>query len=536
MSESRIVPHPATGDTLLQSAEASPLPHAPREPAPVAGRGRLLLRDSGIYLIGNLMQKATAFVLIPLYTRALSTAQYGLLDLANTVVNLLLIVAAAGVPAAINKCYHRDCRDDADRARLAGTAFLFTIVATGGLALIGWALEDRLAGVLFHGPEGLLVYRYTLAWLVLAQLASISFEWVRAAGRSSLYVGFSLTQLAVQFVCIVVLVHWFGMGLAGVLAGNVAGLVAVNLIGGTVLARRTKWTIDRRLLAAMASFGITMIPVFVSGWVVNVSDRFFVQSMVGLGALGIYALGYKFGALVDLLIVMPFQRAWTPIFFQMAGDPRAPQFLARVTTYLTGGMGLASLAVILAVPPLLRLIASPDFLGASRVVPLICLAYALGGIANCLGNGLIVAGKVRLIAGYALVAGLTNLALNFLLIPWMGVYGAALATVLAFAVQLGGILGSLSRWYPVRLEWRRVSGLTASCMAPYLASCALPQLSLVPDLAVRLVLFATCPLLIVALRLVSAEEITDGRRLLAEWGLIRGTRRAPGAARPSGPA
>src|SRR6266853_2564743 len=103
MSESRIVPHATTGDTLLPSAEASPPAGAPREPPRVTGHGRLLLRDSGIYLIGNLMQKATAFVLIPLYTRALSTAQYGLLDLANTVVNLLLIVAALGVPAAITK-------------------------------------------------------------------------------------------------------------------------------------------------------------------------------------------------------------------------------------------------------------------------------------------------------------------------------------------------------------------------------------------------------------------------------------------------
>jgi O-antigen/teichoic acid export membrane protein len=536
MSESRIVPHVAAGNDLLQSTEASRPADAARGAAPAAGRGRLLLRDSGIYLIGNLMQKAAAFVLIPLYTHALSTAQYGLLDLANTVVNLLLIVAALGVPAAINKCYHRDCRDDADRARLAGTAFLFTIGATGALALVGWALEGRLAGVLFHGPEGLLVYRYTLVWLVLAQLASISFEWVRAAGKSSLYVGFSLIQLAVQFVCIVLFVKWGGMGLAGVLAGNVAGLVAVNLIGGFVVTRRSTWTIDRRLLAALASFGMTMIPVFVSGWVVNVSDRFFVQSMVGLGALGVYALGYKFGALVDLLIVMPFQRAWTPIFFQMAGDARAPQFLARVTTYLTGCMGLASLAVILAVPPLLRLIASPDFLGASRIVPLICLAYALGGIANCLGNGLIVAGRVRLIAGYALVAGLANLALNFLLIPWVGLYGAAIATVLAFAVQLAGIMGSLSRCYPVRLEWRRMAGLVASCLLPYLASCALPPLPLIPDLAVRLALFAACPLLIVALRLVSAQEMADGRRLLADWGLLRGAARSTGGVGPPGPA
>ena len=66
----------------------------------------------------------------------------------------------------------------------------------------------------------------------------------------------------------------------------------------------------------MATYGMAMIPVFISSWVVNASDRFFVQSMVGLGALGVYALGYKFGALVDQLLVVPFQRAGLQYFFK----------------------------------------------------------------------------------------------------------------------------------------------------------------------------------------------------------------------------
>lgn len=489
-------------------------------PAPT-GYIRRLLRDSSIYLIGNLLQKATAFVLIPLYTHALTTAQYGLLELANTMVNLLLILVALGVPSAINKCYHRDCADEATRSRLAGTALLFTIGFTGIIALAAWSLEGRLAGVLFSGPEGALVYRYTLVWVVLAQLAVIPFEWVRASGRPHLYVGLSLIQLVVQSVCIVLLVHGWGLGLSGVLAGNVLGLLVVNLVGGVLLAPRISLTIDRPLLMAMASFGLAMTPVFISSWIVNVSDRFFVQSMVGLGALGVYSLGYKFGAIVDLLIVMPFQRAWTPIFFQMAGESRAPQSLARVTTYLMGGLGLASLAVSLGVPPLLRIIASPEFQGAAAVVPLICLAYLLGGLANCLGNGLIVAGRVRLIAAYAALAALTNLALNALLIPWMGVQGAAIATVLAFAVQLGAILFSLSRHYPVRLEWRRMAGLGLSCLAPFLASLALPSLPLGADIAARLALLAVCPALIVAQHLLPPDDVAAARRQLAAWRVPR---------------
>lgn len=488
--------------------------------APPRSLGGTVLRNSGIYLFGNLMQKATAFVLIPIYTTNLSTAQYGLLELANTLVNLLLVAAALGVPSAINKCFHRDCRDEMERRGLAGTAILFSLLTSGTLALAGWALEARLAGLVFHGPEAVLIYRCCLVWLVLAQLALIPFELLRASGRARVYLGLSLAQLLAQFGCTLYLVLGRDLALAGVLAGNLAGLGVVNLVGGLVLFRHTSWRFDPRLLRTMIAYGLAMIPVFISSWVVNLSDRFFIQSYLGLGALGIYALGYKFGALIDLLLVMPFQRAWTPIFFGMTEDSDAPQALARVTTYLAAALAFASVGVSLAVPPFLRLGASADFRSASGIVPLICLAYLVGGLANCLGNGLIVAERVRLIAVYAVLAALVNLALNVLLIPWLGTYGAAISTVLAFAVQLGGVLRSLKRYYPVRLEWGRLGRVAVAAILPLGAAFRLPSLPLTPDLLLRAALLAVFPALLILLRVAQPEETAAARRL---FGRLRST-------------
>ena len=185
-----------------------------------------------------------------------------------------------------------------------------------------------------------------------------------------------------------------------------------------------------------------------------------------------------------------------------------------------GILSFASLAVSLSVSPLLRLIASSEFSQASTVVPLVCLAYLVGGLANCLGNGLIVAGRVRLIAAYALLAGVTNLALNALLIPWIGIYGAAVATILAFAIQFGGILLSLSRHFPTRLEWNRIFGLAVSCLIPFLASLLLPSLPLAVDIFARMGLLAVCPLLIAMLRLVHPEEVAAVRRQVAAWRVL----------------
>jgi O-antigen/teichoic acid export membrane protein/SAM-dependent methyltransferase len=470
----------------------------------VAGR---LLRDSTVYLIGNLLQKATAFVLLPIYTNYLTTLQYGLLELANTVVNLTLVTAALGVPYAINKCYHRDCPDEASRQRLASTALVFSVLTAGGLALAGWAFEDALAGIIFSSPEGLLVYRYTLVWLVLAQVATIPFELLRATGRSYGYLGISVVQLAVQSVLIVYLVRFAGAGLRGVLIGNVAGFVAVNGIAAVLLARQVSWHFDRTLLRAMIAYGLAMIPVFLSGWVVGLSDRFILNATVGLGALGVYALGYKFGTLVSILLGIPLQRAWTPIFFSIADREQAPRRLAQVATYFTLAGMFCSLAISLSVTPFLRLTAAPEFHGAAAIVPIVCFAYIVSGLANCLANGLIVAGQVRLMSLYAAAAAASNLLLNVLLIPWLGIFGAASAAVLAFAAQLGGTVRSLGRHYPVPLEWGRIGGVVLAGAAPYALSYAPTGLSFAADAGFRLLLLGAFPVLLLALGVVRPGEL-----------------------------
>lgn len=486
-----------------------------------SGRASLLLRDSSLYLFGNLLQKAASFLLIPVYTTYLSTGQYGLLELAGTVVNLFLVVGALMVPNAINKCYHRDCHDDGARKRLVGTALVFTFSTSAGLGLLGWAFQHEIAGLLFSGPQGLLVYRYVLVWMILAQLAVIPLEILRTSGRSSSYLGLSFAQLVIQTCLIFYLVRFLNRGISGVLIGNVAGLVAVGLVASFMLRGSISWKLDKKLFSALLYFGVAMIPIFLSGWIINLSDRFFLQSMVGLGALGIYSLGYKFGSLVNLLLALPLQRAWTPMFYDLADREDAPRHLARYSTYLVAVMISFSLAISLAVPPFLRLSAAPEYHAASNVVPLICSAYILSGLASCLGSGLIVSGHVRLVALHSLLAAAANLLFNAMLIPALGMYGAALATVLAFGIQLGGILLSLSRHYPLRLEWVRLSALAVAGLGSLLVSFILPSLPLSLDIASRVALLLSFPLIAWQLRIVRSQDAAVLRDKLRVWGFLK---------------
>src|SRR4030042_6496213 len=86
-----------------------------------------LVQHSGIYAIGAIAQAGLSFLLVPFYTRFLSQADYGRLEILQTFLKFLLFLIPLGLSSAILKCYHRDTKSRNERKVLTSTAFFFVI-------------------------------------------------------------------------------------------------------------------------------------------------------------------------------------------------------------------------------------------------------------------------------------------------------------------------------------------------------------------------------------------------------------------------
>ena len=476
------------------------------------------------YTVGVLLQKVAAFALIPVYTAYLSTTEYGTLELIYAGLGLTSVFIAAGVPGAINKCYHRDCRTENDRRELVGTAVLFT-AATLALVLAGGLCLDRALGRLVFG-EGVSVgyLRWTLACLVLSQTVMIPLELSRTLGRAGQYVAFSLLQVAVQIAISVVLLAQFGLGVTGILVANVLAYGCVQLVSLPFLLRHCKLRFSWSNLYVLAAFGMAMIPASLAGWVTNVSDRFFLQHYASASDVGVYALGYKFGMLIELAFILPFQKAWNPVFFSVSHRPRARLVLGRTLTYYFGALCLCVAALTVAGTPLVHLMAHPDFAAAAGVIPLVAIAYLLGGMASYLGTGLIVANRTRVIALVMSVGAAVNIVLNIALIPALGMMGAALSTIASFAANAALMLWAVSRWYPIRIEYDRLAKIAVAVLLPLLVGWQIHCGSPVWELLSRGAILLTAPLVLLIVRFPNASEQLWLRRLR-----VRGRRSATAA-------
>ena len=485
-------------------------------PARQGGLLRGLFSDAAVYGLGGVANQAVAILLVPLYTHALGTDGYGVLGIVNPTLSLLLMIGGLALPQAFFRWYLKESRGERDRARIVAATLGLRLVASG-IAFAGSLLiVIPLAGFLFSGTtmeagDVLPAFLLIAPIVLFDSIATIPLSFLRAERRPFSYGIVSFTRALLGSALIVVAVVLLQLGVTGVVLGS-AIAAGVSLWVGLEAMRRAgmlRITWNAPLARAMLGFSLPLVPAAIAGWTLNLSDRYFLATIGpaadGLsvtGTVGVYALGYTIGLIINALLVQPFGLAWGAAYWEIAKRSDAKLAFRRVlTAFVVVGTfvatGLATLGT-----DALRWFTAPGFELARYVIPFSAFAYVGYGMYTILTTGLNLESqtkRVPLVIGAAAVA---NVALNVALIPFLGFMGAALSTLLSYGLLalLAGVV--TQRVYPVRWDIPRV-------VAALALGGALSALALIgPDHLLWRVacLVAYLPLLLVA-RVANLDDL-----------------------------
>lgn len=412
--------------------------------------------SSGLYAVATLLQRGLSFILLPVYTRFLVQADYGIIELLNALSAVLFGLLLLGLPSALTKVLHRDCETDEEKAAALPTALALDAIPLllGGSLLFLFA--EQIGQLLIGEPGQAVAIRLTVGAVLLASLVDIVLAGFRAREKALSFVYLNLLQFGLGMLLNVTLVVAFRMGIYGVLWGNLIA-AALALPFGLWLARsELRFRFESRLVKPLLSFGILVMPTALTGWVITMADRYVLRYYGALEDVAIYAVGYKIGMVLQMAVVWPFQLAWPAVAFSISKRVGHQETYARVLTYLCVALALGTLGLSLVAQVGLTAFAGPSYDRAYEVVPWVALAYAFAGVQFCLAPGVHLSGQTSRLPRYSLIGALLNLGLNFLWVPTYGMMGSTWATTAAYFYLAAATAWLSHRSYPVRWEYGRI--------------------------------------------------------------------------------
>ena len=450
---------------------------------------RNLGRHTLIYGAGIVASKLASFIMLPVYTRYLTPADYGVLELLSMTIDVIGTVAGIGLSASIFKFY-ADFQPKGEEKQIistAGIAALAIACVTAGLGLLFSPMLSR--AVFDHGIGSDPLYFRLFFLIYLVQTAEmVPLLLLRARHESVAFVAASVGKLVAMLTMNIIFVVVLRMGVLGVLISN----LAVSAVSATALTSYAIWRtgphFSRQKFMMMARFGYPMVFWLLSNFVLVFSDRYFLNHYSGPAVVGIYSLAYKFAFVLTAFAFTPFQMVWEPQRFALARGERASEIYARVFTYLNVALGGMALVMALYVMDLLRVMAAPAFLPAYRLVPLILAAQVIYHWTAFCNVGLFLRDKTRVLARLSVVAVVAVLALNILLIPRFGVWGAAVATLGGYGVRFLAVFIPAQRAFRVHYDWRTVGRLYLILGAALAARLSVGLMTIAPSVAFSTVL------------------------------------------------
>ena len=416
-----------------------------------------------IYGLGDVAVSIVNFLLLGIFVKYLSAADYGVLGLLGSVEVVAKIVFRFGLDGSFMRLFY-DYDDQPSRQRLASTIFFFLLALNGLVLLALLAAAPAAARVLLGGSGHTLALRVVLLNTFAMGFTFLPFHVLRIERRA---VTFSLLTLARSVFTIVfrlVLIIGFGMGVLGVVLADLVVTAGVTAVLVRWFAPLVRPMFSRAVLREALAFGLPRVPHAAAQQVMAVGDKPILRLFASFQDIGIYSMAVSFG-LTQKLFLSAFESAWAPFYYAAVREPDAPRVFRVVTTYAVAVLalltaGLASVGTDLARAMTHGFFLAPDdprWHAFATVVTWTSIGVLLQGIYLLTSIGLNITKRTQYYPIATTVAAATNVLLNFALIPRYGIVGAAWANGAGYAAQaaLGFVFSQ--RFYRIEYEWGRLA-------------------------------------------------------------------------------
>lgn len=384
---------------------------------------KVLASNTIIFAIGNILVKLISFFLMPLYTSVLTTEQYGVAELLNNSIEIVIPIATLCIVEAL----YRFSIDDEDHS----TIFVNSIVVT----IIGDLLAFIVCliwYVLFH-------YEYTFYFFILfvtTTFYKLTIQFARGLGHVKRYSFYGVLNSFLLIISNVILLVVLKGSIKSYLLSFSIGY-GISAIVAMIFSEEYKYVelkkFDYKKLTEMLNYSLPNIPNMLSWWVNSLSDRYIILFFWGSGVTGLYTAASKLPAMINLVTSI-FQQAWQYSTATEIDNNDNSSFFSNIFRMYSYVCFSCCGFLIIINKLICKLLLKDNFFIAWKFVPLLLLAATFGCISTYFGTFYNAIKNNKMLMISTLFGAVVNLVLNFLLIPLCGGMGAAIATAVSYLV------------------------------------------------------------------------------------------------------
>jgi len=419
-----------------------------------------LSKDTAVYGISTIVGRFLGFLLVPFYTNVFTREEFGIFTLIYAYLAFLNIVYIYGMDAAYMK--YTSLAEGEEKKNTFSTPYIFVTGTSILLSVIFYIFKEEFGAAIALPSEyfGLLIY--VILILFFDTLALIPFNALRLERKTKKFALIKLMNIVINLSLNLILILKYDFGIEAIFISNLAASIFSFVVLIPDLIKRFRLKIDKPILVKMLKFGIPYLPAALASTVVQIIDVPIVERLTNTETLGLYRANYKLGIFMMLFVQM-FNFAWQPFFLENAKEKNAKEFFSKILTifliigsiiWITTSLFIEDIAKIEIING--RTLLGKEFLEGLYIVPIILLAYLFNGLYVNFTAGIYIEEKTKYFVFVTGAGAIVNVIINLILIPQLGIMGAALATLASYVVMALGLFIVSQKFYKINYEYLKI--------------------------------------------------------------------------------